>query len=329
MVVKARPRKSTKQEKLVLKAEEWLKDVGFSTEEVETMKATYTPERMIKIAEGYMRQSDYDRTMDEGHTTLTTAQTELAAANARLNTEMAEWATVQRTGKDASTKLQADLEAADMRVTQLRAQITKLATEAGVDPKTILGDIEPVTPAKDTQPDMTGYVKADDLDAAINQRLGGLASGILDVPAELFQLGQEHQALFGESLDTRPVVAEIKKRAATAHNQESLDPRAVWEELHDVEDKREAVATATHDAEITAAVERGRQEARSEQAIPGSTTVPGRHAAIFGETGRKSALERPQPMTTINAAAAALTSGKYRQGSGAAPGTGGATGATT
>ncbi len=327
MVVKAKPRKATKREKLILKAEEWLKEIGFTDDEVETMKATYTPERMVKIAEGYMRQTDYDRTMDEGHAALTTAQTDLAAANARLNTEMAEWATVQRNGKEASTKLEGDLEAAQTRVTELTSRVTKLATDAGVDPKTILGDVN-VTPPKDTKPDMTGYVKVDDLEAEINKRLGGLASGILDVPAELFQLGQEHQQLFGKPLDTRPIVAEIKKRAGTANNQESLDPRAVWEELHDVVDKREAVATATHDAEIAAAVERGRTEQASEQAIPGSTTAPGRHAAIFGDKDRKSALERPQPLTTVNAAAAALTSGKYRHGSGAGKGTGDGAGAT-
>lgn len=328
MVVKAKPRKPSKKEKLVLKAEEWLKEIGFTDDEVGTMKATYTPERMIKIAEGYMRQTDYDRTMDEGHAELTTAQTDLAAANTRLNAEMAEWATVQRNGKEASTKLQTDLEAAQTRVTDLTSRVTKLATEAGVDPKTILGDVEPVKPMKDTKPDMTGYVKTDDLEAEINKRLGGLASGILDVPAELFQLGQEHQKLFGEPLDTRPIVAEIKKRAGTANNQESLDPRAVWEDLHDVVDKREKVATATHDAEITAAVERGRTEMASEQALPGSTTVPGRHAAIFGDKDRKSALERPQPMTTVNTAAAALSSGKYRQGSRAGKGTGDGAGAT-
>lgn len=327
MVVKAKPRKSTKKEKLVLKAEEWLKEIGFTDDDVETMKATYTPERMVKIAEGYLRQTDYDRTMDEGQAALTTAQTDLAAANTRLNTEMAEWATVQRDGKEASAKLQTDLETAQARSIELTARVTKLATDAGVDPKTILGEVEPVTTTKDTKPDLTGYVKVDDLDAAINKRLGGLASGILDVPAELYQLGQEHQQLFGAPLDTRPIVAEIKKRAGTASNQESLDPRAVWEELHSVVDKREEVATATHDAEIAAAVERGRTEMASEQALPGSTTVAGRHAAIFGDKDRKSALERPQPLTTVNAAAAALTSGKYRQGSG--KGTGDGTGATT
>ncbi len=329
MVVKAKPRKK-KATKLVLEAAAWLKDQGFSEEEVTEMAAKYTPERMVKIAEGYMRQDEFDRTMDEGNAALTTAQTDLATANTRLNTEMAEWATVQRNGKEASAKLQTDFEAAQTLVAQLRARVTRLATEAGVDPKTILEGLEgDVTPKpKDTQPDLSGYVKADDLDAAISKRLGPLASGILDVPAELYQLGQEHQTLFGEALDTRPLIAEIKTRAGTQGNQKSLDPRVVWEELHGVEDKREEVATAAHDAEITAAVERGRQEARSEQAIPGSTTVPGRHAAIFGDTGRKSALERPQPMTTINAAVSALESGKYRQENRTAKGPGDGAGAT-
>ena len=330
MVVKAKPRKGTKQAKLVLKAEEWLKGIGFSDVEVAEMQATYTPERMVTIAEGYMRQTDYDRTMDEGNATLATAQADLQAANARLNTEMAEWATYKNDGKDATAKMEKDLESAQTRVTQLTSRITKLATDAGVDPKTILGDEGGGTPpVGDLKPDLSGYVKADDLDAAINKRLGNLASGILDVPAELFQLGQEHQALFGEALDTRPVVAEIKKRAGTANNHASLDPRAVWEEMHEVVAKREEVATAAHDAEIAAAVEKGRQEARSEQAIPGSITAPGRHAAIFGDGERKSALERPQPLSTVNAATSALRSGKYRQGSELGTGTGAGTGAAT
>lgn len=321
MVVKAKPqsRKGTKQAKLVLEAAAWLKEIGFTDDEVETMKATHTPERMVKIAEGYMRQTDYDRSMDEGNATLETAQTELADANARLNTEMAEWATVQRNGKEASTKMQADLEAASTRVTQLTARVTKLATEAGVDPKTILEGLEPVAPLTVTPPDMTGYVKVDDLEAEINKRLAAVAHATLDVPSTLMGLGNEHQKLFGEALDSDPIIAEIKKRAATQGNQKSLSPREVWEELHDVVAKREEVATAAHDAEITAAVERGRQEALSAAAIPGSTTAPGRHAAIFGGAERKSALERPQPMTTVNTAAAALTSGKYRQGSGKSP----------
>lgn len=315
MVVRAKPRKTAKQKKIVLEAKSWLKDQGFSEAEVTEIEAKFTPEKMAAIAEGSMRQDEFDRVMDEGKAELATSKADLTAANARLNTEMAEWATLKRNGQSASEQQATDLTAAQDRVTQLTSRVTKLATDAGLDPKTILGDVEPTKPADKTV-DMSGYVKVDDLQAEINKRLGGLAAGILDVPAELFQLGQEHQKLFGESLDTRPLIAEIKQRAATQGNQKSLDPRAVWEEQHEVVAKREEVAEAAHTAEISAAVERGRVEARSEQSIPGSTTAPGRHAAVFGDGERKSALERPQPLTTVNSAAAALQSGKYRQGSG-------------
>ncbi len=325
MVLKAKPRKKTTPKKTVLEAKAWLKAQGFTDEDVTEIEARFTPEKMAKIAEGTMRQDEFDRTMDEGKAALATEVQALADANARLNTEMAEWATHQNNGKAATVQMQTDLDAAQARVTQLTSRVTKLATEAGVDPKALLGDVEPVKPK---EPDMKGFVRVDDLDAEINKRLGRLATGILDVPAELFQLGQEHQKLFGESLDTRPLVAEIKKRAATQGNQESLDPRAVWEEMHSVVDKRTEVDLAAHDAEITAAVERGRQEGRSEQALPGSTTMPGHHAAVFVE-GRKSALERPQPLSTVTAAATALRSGKYRQTSGSGAGTGDGAGATT
>ncbi len=105
-MVKAKARKTAKQKKLVLEAAAWLKDQGFSEEEVTEMAAKYTPERMVKIAEGYMRQDEFDRTMDEGNAELATARTDLQSANTRLNTEMAEWATVQRNGKEDSQKRQ-------------------------------------------------------------------------------------------------------------------------------------------------------------------------------------------------------------------------------
>ncbi len=320
-MIKAQP-KRTKTKKLELEAKAWLAEKGFSAEEVTELLVKFTPARMAQIADDSMRQSDYDRQLDADKVEMETARAELKTANDRINAEMAEWGRLANEGKAATTKMQADLEAAQVAETQLRQRVTKLATDAGLDPAEVLKDLGGAPKPEVTAPDMTGYVRTDDLAAAVAKQLGRIPEAILDVPAELFMLGHEHQALFGETLDLQALNAEIKARVATPNNTKSLNPRAVWEELHDVGDKRTAVATAKHDTEISDAVERGRQEVRSEAAIPGSTTTPGRHAAVF-VPDRKSAIERPQPLTTVTSAAAALRSGKYR-GSGTGAGDGAA-----
>jgi hypothetical protein len=137
----------------------------------------------------------------------------------------------------------------------------------------------------------------------------------LTLPATLAAIAVEHEQLTGQKLDTRTIIAEIRKRAGTRGNTLTLDPEAIWMETHQIAEKRTAAQTAQHDAEIAAAVERGRQEARTEALVPGSTSAHA-HARIFNRpdgTTRTSVLQRPAPGTIAQGAAAALATGKYRQ----------------
>lgn len=286
----------------------WLtEDMGFTADEAKAMLPSFTPERISKLEAGHLRQADYSRAMND----LKKSQDDLTAANTRLNEEMAEWARVQAEGTGITKKMRDDLEAAQLKVTQLTQRVTRIATDAGLDPAKALDGIDqaPLKPPTSPAPDLTGYARTDD----INRQLGSLANMALTLPAELYAIATEHQQLFNQPLDVRPITREIETRASTRNNQKSLDPRQIWEELHKVPDRRTEIAAAERKAAEDAAYERGVNDARSQQVVPGSHTVPGAHAPIFGQKGRESVLKRPQPGQTVNAAAAALRTGKYRK----------------
>jgi hypothetical protein len=292
--------------------EEYLADLGFKAEEITALSPQFQS-RVDKINEGYMRQSDYDRAMNETKAELTQSQNDLAAAQERLNAEMAEWATLTAAEKANATRQRADFEKAQQDVLRLQQVVERVATDAGLDPKKVLADTTITTPAPKA-PSLDGFVKAEDLDRLVNERIGGFASGMLNLTPELMQIAREHEQLFGTPLDSREIVRELQSRAGTKGNQKSLDPRDIWNDLHKVTDKREATAKAKYDSDLAAAEERGRAAARSEMMIPGSTAAPGHRSVIFaGEKGRTSVLNRPQPGETVGKAAAAFRTGTYRK----------------
>lgn len=295
----------------VEEAKTFLKDeIGYSDDQLAGMNAG----QLKKFAESVMRQSDYDAAMNAGKAELAAEQQKLTDANTALNTEMAEWATLQSQGGQVTAKMQRDLEAAQAKVASLTARVQHVATQAGMDPAKALEGLETVTPPisptapAGQQPDLTGYVKAEDF----RRGYGELAQAMLHVPSALMTIAHEHQTLFGSAVDTRAIVNEIQSRAGTRGNQKSLDPIAIWEEMHGVPAKRQEVAKAKYNAEISAAEQRGREAALSSAHVPGNHTPTGRHSPVLAAE-RKSAVARPQPEGTVNSAAAAFRTGKYRQ----------------
>ena len=294
-----------------IEAKAWLKEIGFDDAAVEEMAVKFTAAQLEKIAEGYMRQDDYSRQSNE----LQTAQQALIDAQTALNAEMADWATIQAQGGQATAQMQRDLEVAQAKVATLTQRVTNIATQAGLDPDKALEGIDvttkPTTPPPPAAPaiDETKFVSRDDF----NRGYGELAQAMLRVPVALLKIGREHTQLFGAPVDEQAIIDEIQTRAATRGNKKSLDPIVIWEELHNVPAKRVEVAAAERQRDIAAAEQRGREAALSEISVPGAHTPTGRHSPIFGGAERKSVLERPQPQGTVNAAAGALRSGKYRQ----------------
>lgn len=284
-----------------------LKDeVGFTDEQLTGL----TKPQLEKLADAYMRQSDYDRAMNEGKAAIAAEQAKLSDAEQRLNVEMAEWGKLTNAEKANADKQRQALEAAQADVLRMRQTIERIGSEHGIDVNKIL-EGAPVPPKQPEQPtvDLSGVVKVEDFRNAQQQ----LANVMLTFPAELFALNQEHQALFGKPLDAQAIVKEIQSRANTRGNQKPLDPRAIWEELNKVPEARESKQKAEFDAAIKEAENRGRQAAISESAIPGQVTAAGRRSIVFGDGERKSAIARPQPLDTVSKAAAAFRTGKYAQ----------------
>jgi hypothetical protein len=207
--------------------------------------------------------------------------------------------------REGASQLRKDLETAQADVLKHQQALRRLATEAGVDPTTVLQTTTVVPPKKEEPAvDLSGYAKAGDI--------GAVANMALRLPAQLAKIAREHQALTGQVLDEDVIIDEIQKRANTRGNQKSLDPRSVWEELNDVPTLRDTAQKKTFDDAIAAAEARGREAALTESSIPGAPP-PGKHAPVFANREAPK-LARSQPGTGLQSAVAALRTGKYKAG---------------
>ena len=285
---------------MALDAKKWLvEELGFSEAEAAELAPKFNEERAKKLEGGYLRQSDYSKKMNE----VGKAQKDYEAANERLNGEMAEWASLTASEKANATKLRSDLEKAQQDVLKYQQVVTRVATEAGLDPAKVMEGVTVVVPPKKEDPpqvDLSGYLKAEAADS--------LANLALSWPVEYAELSEEHKALTGQKLNGKLILDEIQKRARTKGNTKSLNPRQVWEELNDAPTLRAKAEETRINGLIAEAEKRGAEAARSEAAIPGQTP-PGKHAPVFG---KPSVLNRPQPGARLTGALAALREGKYR-----------------
>lgn len=283
----------------------WLKeDMAFSDEEIATLAPKFAAKAEV-LEKGQLRLQDYSRHM----TGLQKSQADLAAANERLNAEMAEWATLTAAEKQQATALRGDLEKSQAEILKLTQTINRVAADAGLDPAKILAgaNVTPVEPKPVVQPfDTSKFVDRD--------QFGSVANALLMAGPELMAIQHEHQQLTGEWLDTRAIVKELQARASQKGNQKPLDVRAIWEETHAVPEKRTAVEKKKFDDAIASAEQRGRDAALSEATIPGQTPSGRGHGPLTRNLhleSHKPVAPRPQP-TGMSPAMLALRTGKYR-----------------
>lgn len=286
----------------------WLmEDMKFSDAEATEMMPRFTPER-VGVIEKNIGLSSANASANAEVAKL---QSDLKAANDKLNAEMAEWATLTTAEKAEATALRASLEAAQVRTVQLESRLTTLATQHGVDPKALLEGAAIVPEVK--KPDVPAVDPSKFVDV---ERFGTTVGYALDLPAQIDYIQREHHKLTGEYIDARDLVREIKQNAGKKDG--VVDPVALWEAKYQIPAKRDAKAKADFDKQISDAEARGEERARSSAALPNATS-PGRHAPVFGSKGadgtvqpRTSALKRPQPGQTVNAAVSAFQTHKYR-----------------
>jgi hypothetical protein len=186
--------------------------------------------------------------------------------------------------------------------------MTRLAEEAGLDPKKALEGIDQTPPPKKDEPppiDTSKFVGVD--------QLGHVSSYLFGLIAELPMLAQEHFELTGERLDTRALRAEIEKRSKDKGA--NLDPRTLWEETYAIPQKRVEKAKKEREAEISAAEERGYKKALTESSLPVPPSMGKNSPLLRTPDGkpRESILKRPQPEGAVHRAVAALETGKYRE----------------
>lgn len=281
----------------------FLKELGPTAEEEAILeKALGTPERLTLLEKNQLRQSDYSKMADG----MKAEQKKLADASAKLDAEAAEWASLSASEKSAATELRDSLNKTEQRVLALTQRVTKIATDAGLDPAKALEGIDQVVEKKEPKVDpidTSKFVAAD--------QFNSMSEYMFNLSIELPMIAAEHLELTGKPLDTRALRAEITKRAGTKGA--NLDPRAIWEETNQIPEKREAKTTAARTLELDQAEKRGFERARSEDALP----IPPSHGVrspMLRVNGDKheSKLQRPAPETGIRSAAQALASGKYR-----------------
>ena len=285
-----------------------IEDLGFDEAEATTLAPKIKPEKATHLENSYgIHQQNLVAAAE-----LEKATQQLTEANDRLNAEMAEWATLSTKEKSEATELRASLEAARVRTTQLESRITTLAQQAGVDPKTVLEGTA-VIPERKPEPttsviDTTGLVRS--------EQFSNFAQYAIDLPAALAYIQDEHRELTGRRIDTREIVKIVKANAGKKGAE--VDPVKIWETQYNIPKLRADAAEAAQAKLIADAEARGEERARSAAALPNATPA-GRHSPVFGHRDdkgqfvpRTSALNRPQPGSTVAAAAAALRSGKYR-----------------
>lgn len=272
-------------------------ELGFTAEEAATIAPQFTGDRATKLKGTVLRQADYSRKMNE-------LQTSIGQKEQQLQQEMAEWASLTAAEKAASQGLREQLERTQREHLQAQQALTRLAQEAGVDPKTYLGT-EPPPAAPPTPPAPT----VDTSKFATGDQLAQIARLSLQIPAQIAVIANEHRRLTGEELDPTALVAELEARAQTRGNTKPLDLRAIWEEQHNIPTLRDQKAQEKYNADIAAAEARGRERALTEQSLPPGAMPAGRHAPVFGN--RQSSLQRPQPGQGLQAAIAALRTRKY------------------
>lgn len=284
----------------------WLtEDLKFDADKAKELAPMFA-DRADTLEKGYLRQSDYSKQMND----LGKTQKALDDANAKLTAEMAEWAEMTTAEKAQSGDLRDKLDQSQQRVLVLEQKVSKLATDAGIDPKTVLPGGEATPPKKDP------VFNADEFSQRLGAQIGGVADYMLTVSAELPAIAQEHLELTGERFDSRAFIAGIKADIK-ANKVENLDPVKRWEAQYGIAEKRTAKgieAAKAHDEQI-------RQETRaavlSEQALPNTGIKPGSHAVVFKQDPAHpgNLAKRPVPAQRLQSAIAALQTHKYRQAS--------------
>lgn len=285
-----------------LRKEGSLDDAAFNA-----LKATFENEKVGNFVKGsVLRQADYSRQSAD----VQKAQKDLADAQAALKdredkvtnfqTELGTWQAGAQVNFD---KAIAEREKAEGIANAAMARLRSLAAANGLKEEDVLKDITviPVTEKKPDTPDMSGYIRKEDLNTAAIQSVLG--------DATIYDLAAEYQDLTGKPLrNTRELVAEAVK--AGRNLQEYVAEKLQFSDL------RQKKADEEYKTRLAADVEAGVAKKLSEAGLPGNV-MPGRTDLKGSPVLRQGGVPMPgreqQPGGGVPGAVAAFQAGKYQQ----------------
>lgn len=222
---------------------EMTKSGALSASEAATLTGIVSKEPVAKaIGEGVLRQSDYSRRMNEVQAAQKKAE-EIVKQNDAWR-------------KEAQAKVDAATSALDNERTtrsQYEKKLKAISEEYGIEVAELKAAAK-----EDTTPVPAGKK------AISYEEFSQTTTDSLRVQALLVNLANEHQALFGKTLDVSEIVDKSLETGKPV--------RAVWEEMHSVSAKKQEL----QDKDRTAWEERIRREERekvlSERTLPGART---------------------------------------------------------
>lgn len=291
---------------MALDVKKWLmEDMGFSAEEAEKMAPSFAGDRATKLEAGYVAGNDR-AAIAAARQEVQTLQTNLKAQEDKLNRDILDWAQLSDAEKAKATDLQARLDKAELDVVAARQALTKVAEQAGIDPKTVLPNSEP---PKREEPKVNQIDTSKFVDRESHSTL---TAYLAEMAATLPFIAQEHFDLTGKRLDTREIYAEIKTRAGK--KDAVMDPVKIWEEKYGIPKIREDKAAEARAEEIRQAEARGEERARTNFSIPGADMGSRSHRPspiLHPGHARQSVLSRPKGNDAALRGVAALRTGKY------------------
>jgi hypothetical protein len=252
----------------------WAEELGLPQEKREAVLEALDNETVRnRISEGQLRQSDYDRQMNEqkqAHIEAMQAADTSKTENEARTRELNEWyKTEGPKGNAAIQQLQTEREKAVVLETRLRS----IGSQYGLEDRDLGLEGTPDPPASNlpAQPDLSGYVTREDF-----QRAGHAAEQNPAVTARMLDAAAKHQRLFGRLPEN---TSEVTDEALAILARNPGDFPGVEQFLADrfgFAAQEEALAKTNREKELTDARAEAREAALSEVAATGGQT------AVFG-----------------------------------------------
>lgn len=217
-----------------------------------------------KKAQGaVLRQSDYDRLMNDNKSTLAAKEAEVEQRRADVDKEFAALATWKTDQDGRITQMQDALAKAERDELVARQAVQRLAQENGIDPNTLLAATTVVPPGKQVVDPNTGDFVSE---TELTRRMSLMAVGQFRTNAQLLDLEREHRLVFGTEMPSAEgLLDEVLAEAKRGNTSASL--RDVWRKKYNVDAKLEEKKEADIQKRITDAVRENEVKLRSDAAL--------------------------------------------------------------